>query len=96
MTTEGEEFLGVKQQDSSGGEVDNPPPSGWSIIFYIFGVIGGMASVINLIALSNEEATLAQFAISVAVTLQMFFAGFIVDVLTDIRWYLKTLVKRDK
>ena len=95
MTTEGEEFLGVKQQDSPGAEVA-PPSSGWAITFYIFGAIGLLASSLVLVALIDEEATLATFAISVAFTLQMFFAGFIVDVLTDMRWYLKTLVKREK
>ena len=96
MTTEGEEFLGVKKQDSSGGELGKPPLSAWAVIFYLFGIIGVIASVINLIALDSEEVTLGHFVISAAITLQMFFAGFIVEVLTDMRRYLKTLAKREK
>ncbi len=108
MTTEGEEFLGISGSDnsnpSSQGAQRTPPKSGWSVVFYVFGGLLLLLTGITLLRFfgdwleySEPDPELGLPCLYwIAGTLQVFFAGFLVNVFTDIRWYLRTLAERDK
>ncbi|MDA7680920.1 hypothetical protein N8603_00895 [Verrucomicrobiales bacterium] len=96
MSTETEDFLGIEKQGSSEKEAESPASSGWAILFKIFGALGIIPTFIFLVNAIDEEEGFANFAICLAVSLQMFFAGFVIDVLTDMRWYLKKMANNHK
>ena len=88
----------MKPDISAHDDLATPPRSRWGILFTVLGCLLLVASWIPLIGLIVDpypELWLT-FIIFLGAGLQMLFTSFIVNVLTDMRWYLKTLVKREK
>ncbi len=88
--------LGISAHD----DLATPPRSRWGILFIFLGCLLLVASWIPLIGLIFDPypGLWLTFIIFLGAGLQMLFTSFIVNVLTDMRWYLKTLtlVKRDQ
>ena len=96
MSTETEDFLGIEKKGSSEKEPEHPSSSGWAVLFNLFGALGIILTLLFLVTAIENEEGFANFAICLGVSLQMFFAGFVINVLTDMRWYLKRIANSDK
>ena len=76
--------------------------SGWSGFFIFLGVAGIVMAFIgikNYVSDDQAESKLPSvvFIISgVMCAIQSFFFSFLIDVFTDIRWFLKDLAEKDK
>jgi len=78
--------------------------SSWSGLFRAIGILGLFVSAIGVFACINDSQSsdfsfgskITYTIISLAVSLQSFFFAFIINVFTDIRWYLSQIVEKQK
>lgn len=66
-----------------------PRESGWGSVFLACGILGLMAGAFGVFMIVMEE----QIGVTVAIVgllagLQSFFVAFLINLLTDMRWYL--------
>ena len=81
-----------KQSPSGGVEL---PRSGWAAFFLFLGFLSLFAAFVIWFDVADGVGSALTGWICLAAALQMFFASFLVNVFTDIRWYLRALVMRD-
>ena len=70
---------------------EEPPGTWWEGFFWLFGILFSLSSIVFLL-LGNW----LYFVFAVAASLQMFFTGFIVKILTDMRWCLLRLATKNE
>tara|TARA_B100000530_G_C15765774_1_gene411418 strand:+ start:154 stop:651 length:498 start_codon:yes stop_codon:yes gene_type:complete len=75
---------------------DSPQSSGWATLYRAFGAvaffIGGIGTIV--VAQKNEEAGFQLAVMAIALTLTCFLFAFLIDVLTDMRHYLKRIAEK--
>jgi len=75
---------------------DSPQSSGWATLYRVCGSIFLFAGFIGTIAVAqkNEEAGFQFAVMAIALTLTSFLFAFLIDVLTDMRHYLKRIAEK--
>ncbi len=73
--------------------------SGWSVFFLILGCGGILTCIISIFLLiaSNNDSPIQYlnfFIIGILAAIQCFFLSFLVDVFTDIRWFIKKISEK--
>jgi hypothetical protein len=70
--------------------------SAWSVAFYVIGllssIIGGVCIIISLFLFAYQVIPVWYGIVLLGAGLQSIFWSFLIDVFTDIRWFLKQLV----
>ena len=74
-----------------------PQSSGWATLYRVCGFIILLAGFIGTIGISqkNEEAGFQFAIVAITLTLSSFLAAFLIDVLTDMRHYLKRIAEKE-
>jgi hypothetical protein len=78
------------------------PRSGWSGFFIFLGCIGILVAGISIIVCINadyEQTKASSITLIIAgfiVAIQSFFLSFLINVFTDIRWFLSQMVEKQK
>ena len=74
----------------------SPRSSGWATLYRVCGGIAFVFGFIGTIAVAqkNEEAGFQLAVMAIALTLTCFLAAFLIDVLTDMRHYLKAIAEK--
>ena len=70
---------------------EEPPGTYWEGLFLVLGLFAILGSIVLFLSGSAQG-----FFICLGVSLQMFFTGFIVKVLTDMRWCLLRLATKNE
>ncbi len=75
---------------------DSPQSSGWATLYRVCGGIAFVFGLIGTIAVAqkNEEAGFQLAVMAIALTLTCFLFAFLIDVLTDMRHYLKRIAEK--
>ena len=78
-------------------QVSPPESSGWAILYRVCGCIILLAGFIGTIGIAqkNEEAGFQFAIVAITLTLSSFLAAFLIDVLTDMRHYLKRIAEKE-
>ncbi len=76
--------------------VDSPQSSGWATLYRVCGGTFLFVGFIGTIAVAqkNEEAGFQLAVMAIALTLSCFLAAFLIDVLTDMREYLRRISEK--
>jgi len=75
----------------------SPQSSSWATLYRVCGGIAFVFGFIGTIAVAqkNEEAGFQLAVMAIALTLTCFLAAFLIDVLTDMRHYLKAIAEKE-
>ena len=75
----------------------SPQSSGWATLYRVCGGIILVIGFIGTIAVAqkNEEAGFQFAIVAITLTLSSFLAAFLIDVLTDMRHYLKRIAEKE-
>jgi hypothetical protein len=97
----------MSDQESGSGQIEQPIKisrrSGWSDFFVFLGVLVVLATGVILVFCITDSTQLNSsdmsffvtlIIVGVAVSIQSFFFAFLINVLTDIRWFLKKLADK--
>ncbi|HEY1718842.1 MAG TPA: hypothetical protein VGH42_11210 [Verrucomicrobiae bacterium] len=88
------------------GQIEEPIKisrrSGWSGFFIFLGILAVLATGVSIIACimdvqsdsSEVSFDVTLIIVFIAVSIQSFFFAFLINVLTDIRWFLKELTDK--
>ena len=78
-------------------QVSPPQSSGWATLYRVCGCIILLAGFIGTIGISqkDEEAGFQFAIVAITLTLSSFLAAFLIDVLTDMRHYLKRIAEKE-
>jgi len=88
---------GEKKGKGDAREASSPNSSGWATLYRVCGGIILVIGFIGTIAVAqkNEEAGFQLAVMAIALTLTCFLAAFLIDVLTDMRHYLKAIAEKE-
>ena len=86
-----------KHYDPGQPITSSPQSSAWATLYRVCGGIILVIGFIGTIAVAqkNEEAGFQLAVMAIALTLTCFLAAFLIDVLTDMRHYLKAIAEKE-
>ena len=87
---------GEKKGKGNAREASSPNSSGWATLYRVFGCIILFVGFSGTIAIGQkeEEAGFQLAVMAIALTLTCFLFAFLIDVLTDMREYLKRIAAK--
>ena len=76
--------------------IGSPPSSSWATLYRACGIIIFVVGFFGTIAVAqkNEEAAFQLAVMAIVFTLTSFLSAFLIDVLTDMRHYLKRIAEK--